>query len=136
MRSLALYLAYYGLAVLLGFLLRTKFDTWMYSRPHMQRRLVLYCSDVLDGLREERIEEAPPPPLTVDTDAVAPLLAATPLERFVRQTEADRRLEEARERAEQEAESAAPPAEPSPDSAAAVDLSGSPPTEGQPYSPR
>ena len=94
MRMLVLYVGYYGLAVLLGFLLRFRFDAWMYAKPHMQRRLVVYSSDLLDAVKAGA-EAVPLPPLTVDTDAVSPLLEGTALSRFVRPTEADQRLADA-----------------------------------------
>ena len=143
MRSVILYLVYYALAVLLGFLLRTRFDAWLYSRPHMQRRLVVYCSDVVVAVNEGA-EAVAPPPLTVDTDAVGPLLAGTPFARFVRETQADRRiaLAEAEEATPADPVVDAAPPDPSVDPKAAVGgpsspvaLSGSPPAQSDPYHP-
>ena len=143
MRSLILYLVYYALAVLLGFILRTRFDAWLYSRPHMQRRLVVYCSDVVAAV-QEGAESVAPPPLTVDTDAVGPLLEGTMFSRFVRQTEADRRLALGKADEEPPADPVAGPAPADLSDAAAaasadpsspVVLSGSPPVQSDPYHP-
>ena len=142
MRSLILYLAYYALAVLLGFLLRTRFDAYIYRLPHMQRRLVVYSTDVVTAV-EKGANAVPPPPLTVDSDAVTPLLEGTPLSRFVRPTEADRRIAEANA---DEASAADPPSAErralDPDAASGVAeapsggaLSGVPPEKESPVHP-
>ena len=44
---LLLFLLYYGIAFLMGFVIRARFDTWMYSKPHMQERLVIWASDTV-----------------------------------------------------------------------------------------
>ena len=89
-----LFLAYYALACLLGFALRSRFDRWMYTRPHMQHRLVIYASATLAAV--ERGDDAvTTPPDTADADAWSPVLLGTPLARFVRSSARARHVGEA-----------------------------------------
>lgn len=89
-----LFLAYYVLACLLGFALRSRFDRWMYTRPHMQHRLVIYASSTLAAV-EGGENAVPPPPDTADAEAWSPVLLGTPFARFVRPSARDRHAGEA-----------------------------------------
>ena len=80
---LLLFLFYYAIALTLGFLLRGRFDAWIYRQPHMQRALVRYASEVV-YLVENGADSVDSPPLTVDAPAVSPVLVNGPLGRFVR----------------------------------------------------
>ncbi len=84
---LVLFVLYYGLAVLLGFILRGRFDQWMYAKPHMQESLVRYASEVIHAV-EHGADEVPPPPLTVDADAFSPVVLQGPLGRVARAPDA------------------------------------------------
>ncbi len=78
-----LFLGYYGLAMLFGFLLRGRFDQWMYAKPHMQERLIVWAADAVSHV-EQGGEDPLVVPLTVDPPAWSPVMRATPLGRFVR----------------------------------------------------
>ena len=65
---LLLFVLYYGLAVLLGFTLRGRFDAAIYRRPHMQRRLVVWAADVVTYY-EQGGDELVFPPSTLDAEA-------------------------------------------------------------------
>ncbi len=73
---LLLFLLYYGIAFLMGFVIRARFDTWMYSKPHMQERLVIWASDTVSY-----VESGGPgpvlPPETTDAEAFSPVLGQT-----------------------------------------------------------
>ena len=89
---LLLFLLYYAVALTLGFLLRGRFDAWMYRQPHMQRALVRYASEVVYVV-ENGADVVDPPPLTVDAPAVSPVLVKGPLGRFVRAEAVERYAE-------------------------------------------
>jgi len=73
---LLLFLLYYGIAFLMGFVIRARFDTWMYSKPHMQARLVVWAEDTV---RYVESGGAGPvlPPETTDAEAFSPVLGET-----------------------------------------------------------
>ncbi len=89
---LLFFLLYYAVALTLGFLLRGRFDAWMYRQPHMQRALVRYASEVVYVV-ENGADVVDPPPLTVDAPAVSPVLVKGPLGRFVRAEAVERYAE-------------------------------------------
>ena len=68
---LFLYLAYYALAMLLGFVLRQRYDRWMYGRAHMQQRLRLFALEVAAD-REAVGTTLYFPPSTTDNLALSP----------------------------------------------------------------
>ena len=68
---LFLYLAYYALAMLLGFVLRQRYDRWMYGRAHMQQRLRLFALEVAAD-REAVGATLYFPPSTTDNLALSP----------------------------------------------------------------
>ena len=80
---LLLFLLYYGIAFLMGFVLRARFDTWMYSKPHMQARLVVWAEDTV-----RYVESGGPgpvlPPETTDAEAFSPVLGETRVGRLAR----------------------------------------------------
>lgn len=83
---LLLFLLYYGIAFLMGFVIRARFDTWMYSKPHMQARLVVWAADTVSyvdsGGRGPVL-----PPETTDSVAFSPVLGQTRLGRLARRAE-------------------------------------------------
>lgn len=80
---LLLFLLYYGIAFLMGFVVRARFDTWMYSKPHMQERLVVWAADTVTY-----VEGGGPgpvlPPETTDAEAFSPVIGQTRVGRFAR----------------------------------------------------
>ena len=80
---LLLFLLYYGIAFLMGFVIRARFDTWMYSKPHMQARLVVWAEDTV-----RYVESGGPgpvlPPETTDAEAFSPVLGQTRVGRLAR----------------------------------------------------
>jgi len=80
---LLLFLLYYGIAFLMGFVIRARFDTWMYSKPHMQERLVIWAQDTVTY-----VESGGPgpilPPETTDSEAFSPVLGQTRVGRLAR----------------------------------------------------
>ncbi len=80
---LLLFLAYYGIAFLMGFMLRGRFDVWMYSKPHMQKRLVIWAADTVSYV-EQGGNETILPPDTTDADAFSPVLGESRVGRLVR----------------------------------------------------
>ena len=80
---LLLFLLYYAIAFLMGFVIRARFDTWMYSKPHMQERLVIWAADTVTY-----VENGGPgpvlPPETTDADAFSPVLGQTRVGRLAR----------------------------------------------------
>lgn len=75
---LLLFLVYYGIAFLMGFVLRARFDVWMYSKPHMQARLVVWAQDTVTYVENGGAGPVLPPE-TTDADAFSPVLGRTPL---------------------------------------------------------
>ena len=73
---LLLFLLYYGIAFLMGFVLRARFDTWMYSKPHMQDRLVIWAEDTVKYV-ESGGGGPVLPPETTDAEAFSPVLGQT-----------------------------------------------------------
>lgn len=73
---LLLFLLYYGIAFLMGFVLRARFDTWMYSKPHMQARLVIWAEDTVRYV-ESGGDGTLLPPETTDAEAFSPVLGET-----------------------------------------------------------
>ena len=71
---LLLFLLYYALAVLLGFMLRGRFDAWVYRRRHMQQRLVVWAADVVTYV-ERGGDDVLLPPSTLDAEAWSPRAA-------------------------------------------------------------
>ena len=71
-----LFLLYYGIAFLMGFVIRARFDTWMYSKPHMQARLVIWAEDTVRYV-EGGGDGTLLPPETTDAEAFSPVLAGT-----------------------------------------------------------
>ena len=80
---LLLFLLYYGIAFLMGFVVRARFDTWMYSKPHMQERLVVWAADTVTY-----VEGGGPgpvlPPETTDAEAFSPVIGQTRVGRLAR----------------------------------------------------
>ncbi len=80
---LLLFLLYYAIAFLMGFVIRARFDTWMYSKPHMQERLVIWAADTVTY-----IDSGGPgpvlPPETTDAEAFSPVLGQTRIGRLAR----------------------------------------------------
>ena len=68
---LILYLAYYALAMLLGFVVRQRYDRWIYGRAHMQQRLRLFALEVAAD-REAVGTTLYFPPSTTDNLALSP----------------------------------------------------------------
>jgi hypothetical protein len=91
---LLLFLLYYGIAFLMGFVIRARFDTWMYSKPHMQERLVIWAADTVTY-----VEGGGPgpvlPPETTDADAFSPVLGQTRVGRLARRGASDGNADEA-----------------------------------------
>ncbi|MDE2906650.1 MAG: hypothetical protein OXQ28_11270 [Acidobacteriota bacterium] len=85
---LLLFLLYYGIAFLMGFVIRARFDTWMYSKPHMQARLVVWAADTVSY-----VESGGPgpvlPPETTDAQAFSPVLGQSRIGRLARRTDAE-----------------------------------------------
>ena len=85
---LLLFLLYYGIAFLMGFVIRARFDTWMYSKPHMQARLVVWAADTVSYV--ESGGSAPVlPPETTDAEAFSPVLGQSRIGRLARRTDAE-----------------------------------------------
>ena len=85
---LLLFLGYYGIALLMGFVLRARFDAWMYAKPHMQERLVVWSADVVALVDSgEAIDGPLLPPETTDAVAFSPVVGETRLGRLVRRGE-------------------------------------------------
>ena len=80
---LLLFLLYYGIAFLMGFVLRARFDTWMYSKPHMQARLVIWAEDTVRYV-ESGGDGTLLPPETTDAEAFSPVLGETRVGRLAR----------------------------------------------------
>ena len=80
---LLLFLLYYGIAFLMGFVIRARFDTWMYSKPHMQARLVIWAEDTVRYV-ESGGDGTLLPPETTDAEAFSPVLGETRAGRFAR----------------------------------------------------
>ena len=89
---LVLFLCYYALAASMGFLVRGRYDRWMYSQPHMQRALVLNAAEVVYQV-EHDADVVSLPPDTVDAVAFSPVLVNGPFGRFVRPSAAEQYLE-------------------------------------------
>lgn len=85
---LFLYLAYYALALLLGFVLRQRYDRWMYGRAHMQQRLRLFALEVAAD-REAVGATLYFPPSTTDNLALSPRAAGAWLRGYASQPSAD-----------------------------------------------
>lgn len=77
---LLLFLLYYGIAFLMGFVIRARFDTWMYSKPHMQERLVVWAADTVSYV-DDGGQGPVLPPETTDAEAFSPVLGRTRLGR-------------------------------------------------------
>lgn len=73
---LLLFLLYYGIAFLMGFVIRARFDAWMYSKPHMQERLVVWAADTVSYV-ESGGRGPVLPPETTDAEAFSPVLGQT-----------------------------------------------------------
>ena len=68
---LLLYLFYYVLALGMGFVLRQRYDNWMWSKPHQQQRLRTFCEQVAaDPDPDPAVFYVPPP--TTDNFALFP----------------------------------------------------------------
>ena len=80
---LLLFLLYYGIAFLMGFVIRARFDTWMYSKPHMQARLVIWAEDTVRYV-ESGGDGTLLPPETTDAEAFSPVLGQTRVGRLAR----------------------------------------------------
>ncbi|MYH31548.1 MAG: hypothetical protein F4137_22540 [Acidobacteria bacterium] len=81
---LLLFLLYYGIAFLMGFVIRARFDTWMYSKPHMQARLVVWAADTVSYVDSGGSGPVLPPE-TTDAEAFSPVLGQTRVGRLARQ---------------------------------------------------
>ena len=68
MTRFLLFIVFYVLAVAVGFALRTRYDAWMYGKPHMQARLRVFAQEVTlyDPDDPEAEEEDFYPPSTTD----------------------------------------------------------------------
>ena len=86
---LFLYLAYYALAMLLGFVLRQRYDRWMYGRAHMQQRLRLFALEVAAD-REAVGTTLYFPPSTTDNLALSPRATDAWLRGYAGQPDAGR----------------------------------------------
>ena len=80
---LLLFLAYYGIAFLMGFMLRARFDVWMYAKPHMQQRLVVWAADTVAYVEQGGTQTLLPPD-TTDAEAFSPVLGESRVGRLVR----------------------------------------------------
>lgn len=78
-----LFLVYYGIAFLMGFVIRARFDTWMYSKPHMQARLVVWADDTVKYVESGGAGPVLPPE-TTDAEAFSPVLGQTRAGRLAR----------------------------------------------------
>lgn len=78
---LLLFLLYYGIAFLMGFVIRARFDTWMYSKPHMQKRLVIWAADTVSYI-EDGGDQPVLPPETTDAEAFSPVLGESRIGRL------------------------------------------------------
>ena len=100
-----LFIAYYAIALLMGFALRGKFDRWMYSKSHMQGRLRIFSHEILAAADEEGRNDPdmvflPPPTL----DALAFNAASANRQVAERENELYAQLSEASGEAEPGAE--------------------------------
>ena len=80
---LLLFLLYYGIAFLMGFVIRARFDAWMYSKPHMQARLVVWAADTVSYV-ESGGSGPVLPPETTDAEAFSPVLGESRIGRLAR----------------------------------------------------
>ena len=92
---LLIYLAYWFFAFLVGFMVRARYDTWMYSKFHMQARLRVFAAEVVmdEGDVGERLYF---PPCTTDHLAMSPARTEAFLQQYAyqRETGADGAAEE------------------------------------------
>lgn len=70
MRAL-LFLMLYGVALSLGFVLRGRYDVWMYRKIHMQQRLRVFAAQVFKDPDPVGVTDYLPPP-TTDNLALSP----------------------------------------------------------------
>ena len=82
---LLLFLLYYGIAFLMGFVIRARFDAWMYAKPHMQQRLVVWAADAVTYVEQGGADTLLPPD-TTDAEAFSPVLRRTRLGRVLRRS--------------------------------------------------
>ena len=68
---LLLYVFYYLLALAMGFVLRQKYDAWMWSKPHQQLRLRTFCARVVED-DDAEMSRWYVPPSTTDNFALFP----------------------------------------------------------------
>ena len=80
---LLLFLLYYGIAFLMGFVIRARFDAWMYAKPHMQQRLVIWAADAVTYVEQGGTDTLLPPE-TTDAEAFSPVFGRTRLGRVLR----------------------------------------------------
>ena len=66
-----MFLALYGIAFLIGFVARGRFDTWMYLKPHMQQRIRVFAAEVEGDPDPVGVTDFLPPS-TVDNYAFSP----------------------------------------------------------------
>ena len=71
---LLLFLLYYAIAFLMGFVVRARFDAWMYAKPHMQERLVMWAADTVAYVEQGGGSGPVLPPETTDAEAFSPVL--------------------------------------------------------------
>lgn len=70
MRAL-LFLMLYAVAFSLGFVMRGRYDTWMYRKTHMQQRLRVFAAQVFKDPDPVGVTDYLPPP-TTDNLALSP----------------------------------------------------------------
>ena len=80
---LLLFLLYYGIAFLMGFVIRARFDAWMYAKPYMQQRLVVWADDAVTYVEQGGADTLLPPE-TTDAEAFSPVFRRTRLGRVLR----------------------------------------------------
>ena len=66
-----LFLMLYGAALALGFVLRGRYDVWMYSKTHMQQRMRVFAAQVFNDPDPVGITDYLPPS-TTDHLALSP----------------------------------------------------------------